>query len=82
MNDWLSRCRLAAFLPSLALLSACLAAEPEESGMFARSVVSGGHTARLQQVLAKAQRGEAVTVGVIGGSITAGAKARQASGPH
>jgi lysophospholipase L1-like esterase len=42
---------------------------------FARSVVSVGDTARLQHVLAKARRGEPVTVAVIGGSITAGAKA-------
>jgi len=62
---------------SLALLFPCPAAEPGESAAFARSVVSGGDTARLQQVLAKARRGEAITVGVIGGSITAGAMASQ-----
>lgn len=45
--------------------------------MFARSVVSGGDTAPLQRVFAKARRGETITVGVIGGSITAGAKASQ-----
>ena len=43
--------------------------------LIARSLVSAGHTARLQHALAKARRGEAVTVAVIGGSITAGAKA-------
>ncbi|MBV9864549.1 MAG: SGNH/GDSL hydrolase family protein [Abitibacteriaceae bacterium] len=41
----------------------------------ARSLVSVGDTARLQRVLAKARHGENVTVTVIGGSITQGAKA-------
>lgn len=39
----------------------------------ARALVSNGDSARLQRVLAKARRGEAITVGVIGGSITQGA---------
>lgn len=43
--------------------------------LLARSLVSAGNTARLQHVLAKARRGETVTVAVIGGSITQGAKA-------
>lgn len=43
--------------------------------MAARGVVSWGDPARLQRALAKARRGEAVTVGVIGGSITQGARA-------
>lgn len=38
-----------------------------------RGVVDLGNTARLEHVLAKARRGERVVVGVIGGSITAGA---------
>ena len=77
MNNWPPRCSLAVLVLSLALLFPCPAAEPGESAAFARSVVSGGDTARLQQVLAKARRGEAITVGVIGGSITAGAMASQ-----
>jgi len=44
----------------------------------ARSQVSTGDTARLQHALAKARRGEAVTIGVIGGSITQGAAATKA----
>ena len=44
---------------------------------FSRSLVSIGNVARVQRVLAKARRGEAVTVGVIGGSITQGAGASQ-----
>lgn len=43
----------------------------------ARAMVDLGDTARLQQVLAKASRGEKVTVAVIGGSITQGAAASQ-----
>jgi lysophospholipase L1-like esterase len=39
------------------------------------SLVSAGDAARTQHVLAKARRGEPVTVAVIGGSITAGAGA-------
>jgi lysophospholipase L1-like esterase len=46
-----------------------------EANPFSRSLVSAGDPARLEHVLAKARRGEAVTVGVIGGSITAGAGA-------
>lgn len=43
-----------------------------------RAVVNAGNTARLERVLAKARRGETVTIGVIGGSITQGAKASRA----
>ena len=49
---------------------------PSEA-MRARSVVARGDTARLRRVLAKAARGEAVTLGFIGGSITQGAMASQ-----
>jgi lysophospholipase L1-like esterase len=50
-------------------------AVPEYSTLAARSVVSEGDTTRLQRVLAKARRGDEVTIGVIGGSITQGAAA-------
>ena len=53
----------------------CRAAETDESAIFARSLVSAGNTARLQHAFAKARRGEPVTVAVIGGSITQGARA-------
>jgi lysophospholipase L1-like esterase len=46
-----------------------------DPAILTRSLVSMGDTARLQHALAKARRGEAVTVAVIGGSITAGAAA-------
>jgi lysophospholipase L1-like esterase len=41
--------------------------------MIARSQVSHGDLTRLASVVAKARRGEPVTIGVIGGSITVGA---------
>jgi lysophospholipase L1-like esterase len=44
----------------------------------ARSQVDQGSTVRIQHALARARRGEPVTVGVIGGSITQGAKASRA----
>ena len=47
----------------------------DDAALCARSLVSPGDTARLQRVLAKARRGESVTVAVIGGSITQGASA-------
>ncbi|HPA16100.1 MAG TPA: SGNH/GDSL hydrolase family protein [Verrucomicrobiae bacterium] len=40
-----------------------------------RAIVSEGDTARLMRVFDRARRGEALTVGVIGGSITQGAAA-------
>ena len=53
----------------------CLAGDHGSDPVFARSVVNVGDTARLQHVLAKARRGMPITVGVIGGSITEGARA-------
>ena len=49
-----------------------------ESLRVEHSLVSMGDTTRLKQVFAKARRGEAIVVGTIGGSITAGASATQA----
>ena len=51
--------------------------EPGASDLFPRSLVDTGDPARLQHALAKARHGEAVTVAVIGGSITQGAGASQ-----
>ena len=66
------------------ILAACLmsslrvvAADSEDEWIKA-SLVSTGDTARLQKVLAKARRGESITVAVIGGSITEGARASKA----
>jgi lysophospholipase L1-like esterase len=44
----------------------------------ARSLVDEGSAIRIQHAMARARRGEPVTVGVIGGSITQGAKASRA----
>ncbi len=47
----------------------------DDGALCVRALVSEGDTARVQRVLVKARRGEAITVGVIGGSITQGALA-------
>ena len=69
--------RTAAFL-----LGSCLAGparvfassnNPLTSEIVARSQLSPGDLGRLAGVLARANRGEPITIGVIGGSITAGA---------
>jgi len=65
---------LAAFLLTTAIGAAALPAA-DNAPIIARSLVSEGDTGRLQHALAKARRGEPVTVAVIGGSITAGARA-------
>ena len=54
-----------------------VAAQSDENALCSRSLVSEGDTARLQRALAKARRGEPITLGVIGGSITQGAAASQ-----
>ena len=45
------------------------------AALYPQALVNTGSLNRVWQVMAKAQRGERVTVAVIGGSITAGAKA-------
>ena len=57
------------------LATARTAVAQTEDAIISRSVVTAGDTARLQHALAKGRRGEPVTVAVIGGSITAGARA-------
>ena len=52
---------------------------PVDAEIVRRSLVSAGDTARLQHAMAKARRGATVTVGVMGGSITQGAKASDAA---
>lgn len=49
--------------------------DPLTPEMIARSRLPGADLARLQRVFAKARRGEQVTLGVIGGSITEGSLA-------
>jgi lysophospholipase L1-like esterase len=62
------------FGASLFVLStvSALAADPLTKEVIARSQVSSGNIGRLVRVFAKARRGEPITLGVIGGSITAG----------
>ncbi len=65
-----------ALLPGVALTHSASAAESFDLAEATKhSLVAMGDTARLQHALAKARRGEKVTVAVIGGSITQGAKA-------
>ncbi|MDX9974472.1 MAG: SGNH/GDSL hydrolase family protein [FCB group bacterium] len=50
-------------------------AQPAPEAILERGLVNAGDPLRIQRVFAKAKRGEPVVVGVIGGSITAGAAA-------
>lgn len=50
---------------------------PDEPGLRARALLSLGDLTRVGRVLARSERGEPITVGVIGGSITAGASATE-----
>ena len=54
------------------------AAETDPSTLIARSQLAAGNRWRLQHAFAKARHGEPLTIGVIGGSITAGALASSA----
>jgi len=69
--------RAAALLLGSCLLapSRLLAATPDRltSDIVARSQLSTGDLSRLAKIFAKARRGEPIRLGVIGGSITAGA---------
>jgi len=75
----LSRFSLPAFsaflLLSFTAPSGAAPAAPEIEALVARSLVSMGDTSRLAKAFAKAERGGKFVVGVIGGSITQGAKA-------
>lgn len=77
------RKKLTALLLTLCLLlgSAALAESKEETTVFTQkmlenSLVSVGNTERIQAAIAKAQRGETVTIAYLGGSITEGALAQ------
>jgi lysophospholipase L1-like esterase len=63
-----------AAMAALALATACAQAF-DSKAVCPQSLVSTGDLSRVWQVMSKAQRGEKVTVAVIGGSITQGAKA-------
>lgn len=75
--------KLTAMLMTLCLLLAgeALAETKEENIVFTRqmienALVSVGNTERIQAAIAKAQRGEQVTIAYLGGSITEGALAQ------
>lgn len=63
-----------AAIAALTLITACAQAFDNKT-LQPQSLASTGDLRRVQQVMAKAQRGEKVTVAVIGGSITQGARA-------
>src|SRR3974390_2366012 len=75
---------------TLLLLGSCLVGPSEVFGsnlpltseIIARSQVSSGDLARLSKALARARRGEPITLGFIGGSITAGAFATSAQNAY
>jgi hypothetical protein len=69
-----SFCAVAADGPPAAA-SASTGLPASDEVLCARARVSDGEPARLWRVFAKARRGETIVVGVIGGSITAGAAA-------
>jgi lysophospholipase L1-like esterase len=54
-------------------------ANVDVDGLAERALMSPGNGVRLQHVMAKARRGETITIGAIGGSITQGAKATEPS---
>ena len=49
----------------------------ERLSMYKDSLVYGGNNERLKRVLAKAQRGEEVTIAYLGASLTQGGRASQ-----
>ena len=63
------------WLCSAAVAEKASPALPTAAELLPRAIVSEGDLTRLQRVLAKARRGKKITVGIIGGSITAGASA-------
>ena len=64
------------------VFNATAAADELDPKWIARSVVDAGDFSRLHIALAKAFRGEAITIAAIGGSITAGAEqSRKTDGP-
>ena len=73
--------RIAILIVIVSLLGLLLsrgAPHDNQPSLIARSRVSDGNLARLQHVIAKARRGEPVTIGFIGGSITFGQRATTA----
>ena len=63
------------FIMTTTIINSASAEKLIADKLFSRAVVDAGDSARLKRVFEKAQRGEKITVGVIGGSITAGAAA-------
>lgn len=64
---------IAIFIMTVTINQTVSAEKLDADKMYSRAVVDAGNTSRLKHVFEKAKRGEKITVGVIGGSITQGA---------
>ena len=65
----------AIFIMTNAINQSAFADNLDVDKMYSRAVVDAGNSSRLKHIFEKAKHGEKITVGVIGGSITAGAAA-------
>ncbi|HSH93005.1 MAG TPA: SGNH/GDSL hydrolase family protein [Roseimicrobium sp.] len=75
MNHWIRGWMGVVALEMLLVGNCAVVAAEMAPEVWTRSVVNTGDTRRLERVIAKAERGEKIVVGVIGGSVTQGAKA-------
>lgn len=75
MNEFTKSLRVILFAVLVGAFSSVLMAQELSPEVYQRSLVDMGDTSRLQRVLTKAREGKPIVVGVIGGSITQGAKA-------
>lgn len=75
MNEFTKSLRVILFAVLVGAFSSVLMAQELSPEVYQRSLVDIGDTSRLQRVLTKAREGKPIVVGVIGGSITQGAKA-------
>ena len=60
---------------ALTIMAAASVGQVDDNAIITRSLLSKGDSTRIARVMLRAKRGEPITVSVIGGSITAGAKA-------
>lgn len=75
MNEFMKSLRVILFEVLFGAFSSVLMAQELSPEVYQRSLVDMGDTSRIQRVLTKAREGKPIVVGVIGGSITQGAKA-------
>jgi len=75
MDEFMKSFQVILFAGLFGAFSSVLTAQEVSPEVYQRSLVDMGDTVRIQRVLAKAREGKPIVVGVIGGSITQGAKA-------